>query len=94
VPVCVFPLWLSAIYAYNTFVDILRANIEVIEYVRSKYKVVKCDIGTDTPSLTARILVIILPNSLVSSKASGSFLYSSIYLSRVLTSVTIILVFF
>jgi hypothetical protein len=93
--VCMFFLWLSATCAYDVFVDILRANIEVIERVRSKYKkVAERDININTPSLTARILVIILPNSLVLSKTSGLFLYPFIYLSTVLASVIIILVFF
>jgi hypothetical protein len=90
--VYVFPPWLSATCAYDTFVDMLRANIEVIERVRSEYKVAKRDINTDTPSLTARISVIISPSSLVSSKASGSLLYPSVYSSRVLASIVIILV--
>jgi hypothetical protein len=90
----VFPSWLLAICAYDTFVDILRADIEVVERVRSEYKVAKRDISTNTPSLTARILVIISPSSLVLSKASGSLLYPSVYSSRVLVSIIIILVLF
>jgi hypothetical protein len=97
-PVCVFPPWLSATCAYNTFVDILHAklhaNIEVVERVRSEYRLAECDIGADAPSLTARISVTISPSSLVLSKASGSFLYPSIYSSRVLASITIMLAFF
>jgi hypothetical protein len=89
-----FPPWFSATYAYDVFIDILHADIKVIERVRSEYKIAEHDIGINTPSLTARILVIILPNSLVLSKASGLFLYPSIYLSKVLASITIILVFF
>jgi hypothetical protein len=92
--ICMFFLQFSAICAYDTFVYILRANIEVIEYIRSKYKVVKRDISINISSLIARISIIILSNSLVLSKASGLFLYSSIYSSRVLISITIILVFF
>jgi hypothetical protein len=92
--ICIFPPWFSATCTYDTFVDILRANIEVIERVRSKYKVVERDISTNTPSLTARILITISSSSLVLSKASGSFLYLSIYSSRVLASVTIMLVLF
>jgi hypothetical protein len=89
-----FLLWFSATCAYNTFVDILHVNIEVVEYIRSEYKVIERDISINTPSLTARILVTILSSSLVLSKASGLFLYPSVYLSRVLASITIILVFF
>ena len=79
---------------YDIFVNILYVNIEVIEHIRSKYKIAERDIGIDIPSLTARILVIISPSSLVLSKASGLFLYPSVYLSRVLASITIILVLF
>jgi hypothetical protein len=93
-PVCIFPLWFSATCVYDIFVNTLHANIKVIKRVKSKYKVAKHDIGIDTPSLTTRISVIISPSSLVSSKASGSLLYPSIYLSRVLASITIILVLF
>jgi hypothetical protein len=92
--VCVFFLWFSATCIYNTFVNILYANIEIIEYIRSEYKVAKHDININTPSLTARILIIILSNSLVSSKTSGSLLYPFIYSSRVLANITIILIFF
>jgi hypothetical protein len=90
----VFLPWFSATCAYNIFVDILYANIKVIEYIRSKYRVVEYNISINIPASTARILVIILSSSLVLSKASGSFLYPFIYLSRVLASITIILVFF
>jgi hypothetical protein len=90
----VFLLWFSATCAYDTFVDILCANIKVVEYIRSEYKIAERNIGIDIPSLTARISVTILPNSLVLSKASGLFLYPFIYLSRVLASITIILVLF
>jgi hypothetical protein len=93
-PVYVFPPWLSATCAHDVFVDTLYVDIEVVERVRSEYRVVERDINTDTPSLTARILVIILPSSLVSSKASGSLLYPFIHSSRVLASITIMLVFF
>jgi hypothetical protein len=92
--VCVFPPWFSATCAYDTFVDTLYTNIEVIEYIRSEYKVAKHNISINISSLTARILIIILSSSLVLSKVSGLFLYLSIYLSRVLASITIILVFF
>jgi hypothetical protein len=89
-----FFLWFSATCIYDTFVDILHVNIEVIKHVKSKYKITKRDIGIDISSLTARILVIISPSSLISSKTSGLLLYPSIYLSRVFPSITIILVFF
>jgi hypothetical protein len=92
--VYMFPPWLSATCIYNTFVNILRADIKIIERVRSKYKVAKYNINTDIPSLTARILVIISPSSLVLSKASRLLLYPSIYLLRVLASIVIILIFF
>jgi hypothetical protein len=82
----------SAIYTYNAFVDILRANIEVIERIKSKYKVAERDININIPSLTARILVIILSSFLVLSKAFRLLLYPFIYLSKVLASVTIILI--
>ena len=94
VPVCIFLPWFSAICAHDIFVDILRANIEVIKHIRSEYKIAERDISINTPSLTTRILVIILSNSLVLSKASGLLLYSSVYSSRVLASVVIILVLF
>jgi hypothetical protein len=93
-PVCMFPPWLSATCAYNTFVDTLRVDIKVVERVRSKYRVVKRDININTPSLTARISVTISPSSLVLSKASGSLLYPSVYSSRVLASAAIMLVLF
>jgi hypothetical protein len=93
-PVCMFFSWFSATYAYNIFVDILCANIEIIKRVRSEYKIIERNININIPSLTTRISVIILPNSLVLSKASGLFLYPFIYLSRVFASITIILVFF
>jgi hypothetical protein len=92
--VCMFPPWLSATCAYNIFVDILRANIEVIERVRSEYRITERDININTPSLTARISVTISPSSLVLFEASGSFLYPSIYLSRVIVNIIIILAFF
>jgi hypothetical protein len=92
--ICIFPLWFSAIYAYDIFVDILYVNIKVIERVRSKYKVVERNININTPSLTVRILVTILSSFLVLSKTSGSFLYPFIHLLKVLISVTIILVLF
>jgi hypothetical protein len=92
--VCVFLPWFSVTCAYDTFVDILHANIEVIEYIKSEYKVIERNININVFSLIARISVIISSSSLVLSKASGSLLYPSIYLSRVLTSITIILVFF
>jgi hypothetical protein len=92
--ICMFLPWFLIICTYDIFVDILRANIKIIEHVRSEYKVVERDISINTPSLTTRILVIILSNSLVLSKASGLLLYPYIYLSRVLASITIILVFF
>jgi hypothetical protein len=92
--VYVFPPWLSATCAYNAFVDTLYADIEVVERVRSKYKVAKRNINTDAPSLTTRISVTISPNSLVLSKASRLLLYPSVYSSRVLASVTIMLVLF
>jgi hypothetical protein len=85
--------WFLAICAYNIFVDILYINIKVIERIRSKYKIIERDIDINTPSLTARILIIISSSSLVLSKASGLLLYPSIYLSRVLASIVIILVF-
>jgi hypothetical protein len=89
-----FPLWFSAICAYDIFVDILYINIEIIERIRSEYKIAERDINIDTPSLTARISITISSNSLVSSKASGLFLYPFIYLLRVLASIIIILVLF
>jgi hypothetical protein len=92
--ICIFLPWLSATCTYDTFVDILYVNIEVIECVRSEYKVIEYDISTNTPSLTARISITISPSSLVLSKASGSLLYPFIYLSSVLVSITIILVHF
>jgi hypothetical protein len=94
VPVCIFLPWFSAICAHDIFVDILRANIEVIKHIRSEYKIAERDISINTPSLTARISVIILPSSLALSKASGLLLYPFIYLSRVLASITIMLVLF
>jgi hypothetical protein len=93
-PVCIFLPWFSATCAYDIFVDILYTNIKVIERVKSKYRIAKYDVGINTSSLTARISVIISSSSLVLSKASGLFLYPSIYLSRVLACITIILVFF
>jgi hypothetical protein len=92
--VCMFLPWFSATCSYDTFVDILRADIEIIEYIRSEYRVAERDISINTSSLTARILVIILSSSLVLSKVSGLFLYHSIYLSRVLASIAIMLVLF
>jgi hypothetical protein len=92
--ICMFLLWFSVICTYNIFVDILRINIEIIKCIRSKYKIINRDIGIDIPSLIARISVIILSNSLVLSKVSRLFLYLFIYLSRVLASITIILVLF
>jgi hypothetical protein len=92
--VYMFPPWFSATCAHNTFVDILHADIEVIEYIRSEYRVTERDISINTPSLTARISVTISSSSLVLSKASGSPLYPSVHLSRVLASITIILVLF
>jgi hypothetical protein len=92
--VYVFPPWFSATCTHDIFVDILHADIEVIERVRSEYRVIEHDISANTSSLTARISIIISPSSLASSKASGLFLYPSIYSSRVLASITIILVFF
>jgi hypothetical protein len=92
--VYMFFLWFSATCAYNTFVDILYINIKINKRVRSKYKIIKRDIDINISSLTARILVTISPNSLVLSKASGSFLYPFIHSSRVLASIIIMLVFF
>jgi hypothetical protein len=89
-----FPPWLSAICAYDIFVDILRANIEIIEYIKSEYKIIKRDVNINIPSLTTRISVIISSSSLVLSKASRSLLYLSIHSLRVLASITIMLVFF
>jgi hypothetical protein len=89
-----FSLWFSATYTYDIFVNILYVNIEVIEHVRSEYKIIERDININTPSLTARILVIVSFNSLVLFKASRLLLYPFIYLSRVLASIIIILVFF
>jgi hypothetical protein len=90
----VFFLLFSATCAYDIFVDILYTNIEIIEHVRSEYKIAKRDIGIDIPSLIARILITILSAFLVLSKTSGSFLYPFIYSLRIFANVTIILVFF
>jgi hypothetical protein len=91
--VCMLFPWFSATYAYNTFVYILRVNIKVVERIRSEYRVAEYNISIYIPSLTARISMIISSSSLVLSKASGPLLYPFIYLSRVLASITIILVF-
>jgi hypothetical protein len=91
--VYVFFPWFSATCIYDTFVDILYINIEIIEYIKSEYKVIEYNININIPSLTARILVIILSSSLVLSKASGLLLYPSIYSSMVLASIVIMLVF-
>jgi hypothetical protein len=93
-PVYVFPPWFSVTCAYYIFVDTLYIDIEVIKYIRCKYKIIEHDININIPSLTTRISIIISSNSLVLSKASGLLLYPSVHSSRVLVSIVIILVFF